>query len=126
LPAALAAVTAAANAHAQPNPADWSALAALPDLSGVVVEFRWVNPHSYPKVVEASGTARKMWSIEMSSPGVLTRSGWSRRTFNPGDKITLKLGPLRNDDAGGIFPRGDPRLRSDHDVQRRAADGVTT
>jgi hypothetical protein len=67
-----------------------------------VVEFRWVNPHSYLTVV-ASGDAPKTWSIEMSSPGVLTRSGWSKRTFNAGDKIRLKFAPLRNGDAGGIF-----------------------
>jgi len=70
-----------------------------------VVEFRWVNPHSYLTVVETAAAegAPKTWSIEMSSPGVLTRSGWSKRTFNPGDRITLKLGPLRNGDLGGIF-----------------------
>ena len=68
-----------------------------------VVEFRWVNPHSNLTVVDTAGAAKKMWSIEMSSPGVLTRSGWNKRTFNPGDKITLKFGPLRNGDAGGIF-----------------------
>ena len=68
-----------------------------------VVEFRWVNPHSYLTVVEAGEAAPKTWSIEMSSPGVLTRSGWSKRTFNTGDKITLKFGPLRNGDRGGIF-----------------------
>jgi hypothetical protein len=72
-------------------------------IAAEVVEFRWVNPHSYLTVVEASETAARTWSIEMSSPGVLTRSGWSKRTFNPGDKITLKFGPLRNGDAGGIF-----------------------
>jgi hypothetical protein len=70
-----------------------------------VVEFRWVNPHSTLTVVEtaASGTAPKTWSVEMSSPGVLTRNGWTKRTFNPGDRITLKLGPLRSGDSGGIF-----------------------
>lgn len=68
-----------------------------------VVEFRWVNPHSYLTVVDTAGSERKTWSIEMSSPGVLTRSGWNKRTFNAGDKITLKFGPLRSGDAGGIF-----------------------
>jgi hypothetical protein len=68
-----------------------------------VVEFRWVNPHSVLTVTEAGAAPPTTWSIEMSSPGVLTRSGWSKRTFNPGDKITLKLGPLRNGDRGGIF-----------------------
>jgi hypothetical protein len=67
-----------------------------------VVEFRWVNPHSYLTVV-ATSDERKTWSIEMSSPGVLTRSGWSKRTFNAGDTIKLKFAPLRNGDAGGIF-----------------------
>ena len=68
-----------------------------------VVEFRWVNPHSNLKVVDTADGSRKEWSIEMSSPGVLTRSGWTKRTFNPGDKIKLKFGPLRNGDAGGYF-----------------------
>jgi hypothetical protein len=68
-----------------------------------VVEFRWVNPHSYLTVVDAAEASRKTWSIEMSSPGVLTRSGWTKRTFSPGDVITLTFGPLRNGDAGGIF-----------------------
>ena len=68
-----------------------------------VVEFRWVNPHSYLTVVDTAETSRKTWSIEMSSPGVLTRSGWTKRTFNAGDQITLTFGPLRDGDAGGIF-----------------------
>lgn len=70
-----------------------------------VVEFRWVNPHSYLTVVETAATegGPKTWSIEMSSPGVLTRSGWSKRTFNPRDRITLKFGPLRDGALGGIF-----------------------
>jgi hypothetical protein len=70
-----------------------------------VVEFRWVNPHSTLTVVEAAAadSAPKTWSIEMSSPGVLTRSGWTKRTFNAGDRIRLKFGPLRDGAPGGIF-----------------------
>jgi hypothetical protein len=71
-----------------------------------VTEFRWVNPHCYLTVVETppQGDAEpKTWVIEMSSPGVLTRSGWTKRTFNPGDAITLRFGPLRNGDPGGIY-----------------------
>jgi hypothetical protein len=72
-----------------------------------VVEFRWVNPHSHLTVVERAGAdgAGKTWSIEMSSPGVLTRNGFTRRTFNAGDRITLTFGPLRNGDPGGILLR---------------------
>lgn len=93
-------VTHAAFAHHSTSMYDRSAPITI---EAEVVEFRWVNPHSNLTVVDTADASRKMWSIEMSSPGVLTRSGWNKRTFNPGDKITLKFGPLRNGDAGGIF-----------------------
>lgn len=69
-------------------------------IAAEVVEFRWVNPHSHLTVVDE---AAKTWSIEMSSPGVLTRNGFTKRTFNPGDRITLTFGPLRNGEPGGIL-----------------------
>jgi len=73
-------------------------------IAAEVVEFRWVNPHSQLAVIDRSpGGEEKTWSIEMSSPGVLTRSGFTKRTFNPGDRITLRFGPLRNGDPGGIL-----------------------
>jgi len=100
---ALAAAAAALPAAAHHSTSMYDRGAPL-TISAEVVEFRWVNPHSYLTVVEAGEAPdAKTWSIEMSSPGVLTRSGWSRRTFNPGDKITLRFGPLRNGDPGGIF-----------------------
>src|SRR5687767_8115250 len=77
-------------------------------IAAEVVEFRWVNPHSQLTVIDRSpgaADAAKTWSIEMSSPGVLTRSGFTKRTFNPGDRITLTFGPLRNGEPGGILLR---------------------
>ncbi len=71
-----------------------------------VVEFQWINPHAQLAVVETkapSGAEPKTWSVELTSPGVLTRNGWTKRTFNPGDPITLKFAPLRNGDPGGYF-----------------------
>ena len=93
-------VTHAAFAHHSTSMYDRSAPITI---EAEVVEFRWVNPHSYLTVVDTAQASGKTWSIEMSSPGVLTRSGWTKRTFNPGDKIKLKFGPLRNGDAGGYF-----------------------
>ena len=77
-------------------------------IAAEVVEFRWVNPHSHLTIIDRSPGAEsvaKTWSIEMSSPGVLTRSGFTKRTFNPGDRITLTFGPLRNGEPGGILVR---------------------
>lgn len=97
---ALLALSGAAGAHHSSSMYDRSQAITI---EAEVVEFRWVNPHSYLTVVDTAGAERKTWSIEMSSPGVLTRSGWNKRTFNPGDKITLKFGPLRSGEPGGIF-----------------------
>jgi hypothetical protein len=43
------------------------------------------------------------WSIEMSSPGHLIRSGWKRNTLKPGEKITVVIHPLREGSNGGSF-----------------------
>ena len=71
----------------------------------VVESFQWVNPHSTLTVVMRAkpGEEAKTWWIEMSSPGVLTRAGWNKRSFKPGDKITLEFGPLRTGGPGGYF-----------------------
>jgi hypothetical protein len=92
----------AAHAHHSTTMYDRAAAVTLEEAE--VKEFRWVNPHCYLTVVDRSGDGEgRTWAIEMSSPGVLTRSGWSKRTFNPGDKIQVRFGPLRNGDAGGIY-----------------------
>ena len=70
-----------------------------------VVSFIWVNPHSTLTVVMRArpGEEAKTWRIEMTSPGVLTRAGWTKRSFEPGDKITLEFGPLRSGGEAGYF-----------------------
>src|SRR5262249_54633095 len=70
-----------------------------------VKEFRWTNPHVV-LLVEGSpqpGTPPEVWSMELTSPGNLTRVGWTRRSFNPGDHIELKFNPLRDGKHGGAF-----------------------
>ena len=70
-----------------------------------VKEFRWTNPH-VTMLVEAAprpGDAPEIWSLELTSPGNLTRIGWTRRSFNPGDRIELKFNPLRDGKHGGAF-----------------------
>jgi hypothetical protein len=70
-----------------------------------VKEFRWTNPHVV-LLVEGSakpGAAAEVWSMELTSPGNLTRMGWSRHSFKPGDKIDLQFNPLRDGKHGGAF-----------------------
>jgi hypothetical protein len=73
-------------------------------VEGVVREFRWVNPHSSMVVmVDRPGAAQEVWAIEMTSPGNLTRLGWTRKSFKPGDRIKVEFSPLRNGKRGGGF-----------------------
>ncbi len=74
---------------------------------GTVKEFRWTNPHVILLVDKApkAGEAEEVWSMELTSPGNLTRLGWSRTSFKPGDPIELVFSPLRDGRHGGAFEK---------------------
>ena len=70
-----------------------------------VKEFRWTNPH-VTLLIEAapnSGDAQETWSLELTSPGNLTRLGWTHSSFKPGDRIDIQFNPLRDGKHGGAF-----------------------
>jgi len=72
-------------------------------VNGTVKTFQWTNPHSviWVMVQPPGGGAAEEWSFETTSPGVLTRSGWTRHSINPGDKVTIEYHPLRDGSHGG-------------------------
>ncbi|MET0252083.1 MAG: DUF6152 family protein [Novosphingobium sp.] len=74
-------------------------------LRGVVREFRWVNPHVSLFVMAdtPNGAPPELWAVELTSPGNLTRLGWSRRSLKPGDRVLVEINPLRNGQRGGGF-----------------------
>jgi hypothetical protein len=39
----------------------------------------------------------------MTSPAFLIRAGWKATTLKPGDKVTVKVFPLRDGEPGGLF-----------------------
>jgi hypothetical protein len=73
-------------------------------LAGVVTEFRWGNPHSWIHVdiADADGKVAN-WSIEMNPASHLAREGWRSTTLKQGDKISVVVYPLRNDEKGGQY-----------------------
>ncbi|OJW68712.1 MAG: hypothetical protein BGO57_15460 [Sphingomonadales bacterium 63-6] len=72
-------------------------------LEGTVVKFKWQNPHAFIEIdVPVKGQTER-WAIEMTSPNNLTNEGWKRTTLKTGDKITLKIHPLRNGSKGGSY-----------------------
>jgi hypothetical protein len=73
-------------------------------LTGVVTEFRWGNPHSWIHIDVAEGDGKVAnWSIEMNPASHLAREGWRSSTLKTGDKITVVVYPLRNDEKGGQY-----------------------
>jgi hypothetical protein len=73
-------------------------------LIGTVKQFGWQNPHSWMEVeVPNESGVVTTWKVEMTSPAFLIRAGWKSTTVKPGDKVTVKVFPLRDGDPGGLF-----------------------
>jgi Family of unknown function (DUF6152) len=75
----------------------------LTTLKGTVTDFQFMNPHSeiFFEVKNADGKVEK-WSAEAASMVTLSRLGWSRNLFKPGDQITV---------VGNRAKNGSPTMR---------------
>ena len=74
-------------------------------IEGTVKTVNWTNPH-ITFVVEPdvkNGEQPSSWVFEVSSPGVLTRSGWTKRSLQPGDHAVFRYAPLRDGNPGGFL-----------------------
>jgi hypothetical protein len=76
-------------------------------ITGKVEELRWSNPHVIllAAATPKAGEAPDVWSFELTSPGNLTRLGWTRLSLKPGDRIQLEYNPLRDGKHGGAFKK---------------------
>ncbi len=72
-------------------------------LEGTVTQFQWTNPHAFIELEVRQGSSTRTWSIELNSPNNLTRQGWRRNSLRSGDRITLRMNPLRDGSSGGLF-----------------------
>jgi hypothetical protein len=74
-------------------------------LKGTIKNFQWTNPHViiWVLVQPEDGSAAQEWSLETTSPGVLTRAGWTRTSLKPGDKVSVVFSPLRDGSRGGAL-----------------------
>jgi hypothetical protein len=70
---------------------------------GTVKSFQWTNPHVvvWLLVQPEDGGAVQEWSLETTSPGVLTRAGWTRQSLKAGDRVSVTFSPLRDGSRGG-------------------------
>jgi hypothetical protein len=69
----------------------------LATIMGRVSSFQFSNPHAllFLDVKDDKGNIAK-WIGEGTSPNMLVREGWDKRTVKPGDQITATGHPARN------------------------------
>ena len=72
-------------------------------MTGVIKELDWTNPHITVWVYKDAkpGESPELWNIETSSPGILTRDGWNKRSLQPGDKVQIEYNPSRDGGHSG-------------------------
>ena len=96
---ALAAGTAPASAHHSSAMFDQQKTTTL---QGTVRQFFWTNPHCYIQLMVKNAAGQdEEWSLEMTAPMHLQRLGWLKSSLKPGDKITVKIHPMRDGTKGG-------------------------
>jgi hypothetical protein len=72
------------------------------DLEGTVKRFDWSNPHSwiFLEVTGPQNTAEE-WLVELPAAGALARDGWNKNFIKPGEKLVVRINPLKNGQKGG-------------------------
>ena len=72
-------------------------IAAEMTLKGTVTEWLWFNPHCFLKfdVKDESGKVTN-WAVESGNPTDMTKRGWSRVSFKPGDEVSVTLQPSKS------------------------------
>lgn len=73
-------------------------------LKGTVTEWIWSNPHCILKLdVKAADGTVKTWSVATSNIADVSKRGWSRRSFSPGDPVTVTIQPARSGAPVGMI-----------------------
>jgi hypothetical protein len=71
-------------------------------ITGKVTEFAWKNPHSQLYIDVTEGEFKgKNYAVELNSPGVMVRQGWTKKQFQPGDDIVINVHPSKTGAAVG-------------------------
>ena len=86
------------------------------ELTGKVVEWRFINPHPY-LIIEAEGEdgALHEWDVSYGGAAVvhLRRQGYAADTFKPGDTIVVRGKPALAEGVFGVLIEGKHPTRPD-------------
>lgn len=76
--------------------------------SATVRNLQWTAPHAilWVEAGKVGNYAPGLWSLELpTSPGNLSKMGWSRTAVKPGDKIIVDINPIRDGRRSGQFKK---------------------
>ena len=74
------------------------------EVTGTVTTFIWRNPHLIVHVeTEGSDGEPEVWPIEGQSIAMLIRAGFDRDVVHEGDRITVRVYPMKNGTPGGLL-----------------------
>ena len=78
----------------------------IAEVKGAVREWSWTNPHTWLRIVVDDGKGGQAeWSFEGRPPGLLSRVGWSPKTFKTGDVLTVHYSPAKDGSYTGLIAR---------------------
>lgn len=67
------------------------------ELKGVVTKFEWTNPHAH-FYLDVTGPDGKVanWNLELASPNMMQRNGWTRHSLKEGDRVEVVATPAKD------------------------------
>jgi Family of unknown function (DUF6152) len=81
-------------------------------VKGTVTEWLWANPHCWLKFDAKDDKGEIVhWVAESNNSSDMLEKGWSKRTLNVGDNITVTVEPVKNGKPVGrllevVLPNG--------------------
>jgi hypothetical protein len=72
-------------------------------ITGVVREFQWTNPHIFIELTVSDSSGQHNYSVQGPAPGVIRKHGWKFNSLSAGDKVSVKVHPLKSGGPGGIL-----------------------
>ncbi|MGZ4811047.1 MAG: DUF6152 family protein [Thermoanaerobaculia bacterium] len=75
-------------------------------LKGVVTQWIWSNPHTFLQFdVKGDDGQIVHWVVEASNPPDMQNRGWSNKSFNAGDEVTVTVRPVKSGRPVGSIVR---------------------
>ena len=71
-------------------------------MKATVIEWLWANPHCFLRYdsTDDKGVVTH-WAAEVSNPIDMIRRGWTKKSLNPGDQVTVTVRPAKNGEHVG-------------------------